>query len=278
MAEGALIGVVSHAAHGETRVAATPPTVRQLIGLGYGVLVESGAGAAAGFTDEAYAEAGAEIGDTKAAWGADVVFAVRAPEAEEIAMLRDGGTLISLLAPGAQPGSGRGAGRAADHRARDGRGAAHLPGAVDGRAVLDGEHRRLPRGDRGRARVRPLLHRAGDRRRQGAAGQGAGGRRRRRGARGDRRRLVDGRDRARHRPAPRGRRPGQVARRGVPAGRRRAGAVRHRLRHGDHRGLQPPGRGDLLRAGRRRRHHHHHRADPRPPGAEADHRRGRRAR
>ncbi len=103
MAEGALIGVVSHAAHGETRVAATPPTVRQLTGLGYRVLVESGAGTAAGFTDEAYTEAGAEVGDTKAAWGAEIVFAVRAPEAEEIAMLRDGGTLVSLLAPGLSP-------------------------------------------------------------------------------------------------------------------------------------------------------------------------------
>ena len=41
---------------------------------------------------------------------------------------------------------------------------------------LDGQHRRLPGRDRGRARVRPVLHRAGDRRRQGAAGQGAGGR------------------------------------------------------------------------------------------------------
>jgi NAD(P) transhydrogenase subunit alpha len=101
--DGALIGVVSHASHGETRVAATPATVRQLLGLGYRVLVEAGAGAAAGFTDEAFREAGAELGDTKAAWGAEVVFAVRAPEAEEIGLLRDGGTLISLLAPGLNP-------------------------------------------------------------------------------------------------------------------------------------------------------------------------------
>ncbi|HUR76045.1 MAG TPA: Re/Si-specific NAD(P)(+) transhydrogenase subunit alpha, partial [Sporichthya sp.] len=101
--DGALIGVVSHGAHAETRVAATPATVRQLTGLGYRVLVESGAGTAAGFTDEAYSGAGAEIGDTKAAWGADIVFAVRAPEAEEIALLRDGGTLVSLLAPGLNP-------------------------------------------------------------------------------------------------------------------------------------------------------------------------------
>ena len=103
MPEGALIGVVSHAAHGETRVAATPPTVRQLTGLGYRVLVESGAGAAAGFTDEAYTGAGAEVGDTKAAWGADIVFAVRAPESDELALIRDGGMLISILAPAHSP-------------------------------------------------------------------------------------------------------------------------------------------------------------------------------
>jgi NAD(P) transhydrogenase subunit alpha len=103
MSDGALIGVVSHATHGETRVAATPATVRQLIGLGYRVLVESGAGSQAGFTDDAYVDAGAETGDTKAAWGADIVFAVRAPEESEIALIRDGGTLISLLAPGLNP-------------------------------------------------------------------------------------------------------------------------------------------------------------------------------
>jgi NAD(P) transhydrogenase subunit alpha len=103
MSDGALIGVVSHAAHGETRVAATPATVKQLTGLGYHVLVESGAGTAAGFTDEAFRDAGADVGDTKAAWGADIVFAVRAPEESELAMIRDGGTLISLLAPGLNP-------------------------------------------------------------------------------------------------------------------------------------------------------------------------------
>ncbi|GAA0639114.1 Re/Si-specific NAD(P)(+) transhydrogenase subunit alpha [Sporichthya brevicatena] len=103
MAESALIGVVSHAGHGETRVAATPATVKQLIGLGYRVLLESGAGVLAGFTDDAYRAAGAEVGDTKAAWGADVVFAVRAPETEELALIRDGATLISILAPGLNP-------------------------------------------------------------------------------------------------------------------------------------------------------------------------------
>ena len=66
-------------------------------------------------------------------------------------------------------------------------------------------------------------HRPGDRGRQGAAGEGARRRRRRGRAGRDRRGEQPGRDRPGHRPAPRGRRPGQVAGRGVPRGRRRAG-------------------------------------------------------
>ena len=54
-----LIGVLKEARPAETRVAATPATVEQLIKLGYDVVVEAGAGAASDFPDEAYAEAGA---------------------------------------------------------------------------------------------------------------------------------------------------------------------------------------------------------------------------
>ena len=147
----------------------------------------AGAGAASGFPDDAYAAAGATIGD---AWAADIVLKVNAPTAAEIARLRDGRHPDRPAQPGAEPRAGRGAGGPADHRARDGRGAAHLAGAVAGRAQLDGQHRRLPRGHRGRARVRPVLHRPGHRGRQGAAGQGAGGRRRRGRAGRDRRRVA----------------------------------------------------------------------------------------
>lgn len=52
------VGVVAESIPGETRVAATPATVRSLLGLGYEVVVESGAGTASGFADDAYAEAG----------------------------------------------------------------------------------------------------------------------------------------------------------------------------------------------------------------------------
>ena len=57
------LGVVAESTPGETRVAATPATTRQLRALGYEVVVEPGAGTASGFSDAAYAEAGARLGD-----------------------------------------------------------------------------------------------------------------------------------------------------------------------------------------------------------------------
>ncbi|MDH6120832.1 Re/Si-specific NAD(P)(+) transhydrogenase subunit alpha [Kitasatospora sp. GAS204B] len=94
------IGVVAESTPGETRVAATPSTVRGLLALGYEVVVESGAGSASGFTDEAYAAAGANLGD---AWSADTVLKVNAPSAGEIARLSDGATVVGLLAPAQRP-------------------------------------------------------------------------------------------------------------------------------------------------------------------------------
>jgi len=97
-----IVGIVKEAAPGERRVAATPDSVTTLIQLGFSVTVESGAGIAAGFDDEAYAAAGATIGDTAGAWSAPVVVKVRPPldgEAEEAARLGTGQTLISYLYP-----------------------------------------------------------------------------------------------------------------------------------------------------------------------------------
>ncbi|MBP2707707.1 Re/Si-specific NAD(P)(+) transhydrogenase subunit alpha [Microbispora sp. RL4-1S] len=93
------LGVVAESAPGETRVAATPATVRQLVSLGYEVIVQAGAGRRASFTDEAYVQAGARTGRREEAWGADVVLKVSAPATEEIAALRDGATLVSLIGP-----------------------------------------------------------------------------------------------------------------------------------------------------------------------------------
>src|SRR5258706_3095169 len=100
---GARIGVANESGRGETRVAATPPTVRQLIGLGYRVEIARGAGVLAGFPDAAYKEAGAEVVDGATAWSADIVFAVGPPTDSEIASVRDGASLVALLSPGLSP-------------------------------------------------------------------------------------------------------------------------------------------------------------------------------
>ncbi|WP_214104865.1 Re/Si-specific NAD(P)(+) transhydrogenase subunit alpha [Acrocarpospora catenulata] len=98
-----IIGVIRESRPGETRVAATPATVAQLLRLGYGVVVESGAGEASSFADEMYAEAGATIGNAAEALGADIVFGVNAPSAGQLDGLGNGATLVSLLAPRLDP-------------------------------------------------------------------------------------------------------------------------------------------------------------------------------
>jgi NAD(P) transhydrogenase subunit alpha len=98
-----IIGIPRESHAGETRVAATPQTVGQLLKLGYSVVVESGAGAASSFADAAYADAGAEIGDRDQALSADVVLKVNAPSDDEIAVIRDGATLVSLISPALNP-------------------------------------------------------------------------------------------------------------------------------------------------------------------------------
>ncbi|MEO6473257.1 MAG: Re/Si-specific NAD(P)(+) transhydrogenase subunit alpha [Aeromicrobium sp.] len=97
------IGVVSESSPGETRVAATPATVLQLITLGYEVSIESGAGSKSSFTDDAYAEAGATIGSAADVWHSDIVFKVNAPSIDEIALLADGAILISMISPALNP-------------------------------------------------------------------------------------------------------------------------------------------------------------------------------
>ncbi|MCP9272463.1 Re/Si-specific NAD(P)(+) transhydrogenase subunit alpha [Mycolicibacterium arenosum] len=94
------IGIPRESQAGETRVAATPQTVGQLLKLGYSVVVEADAGAASSFSDAAYVEAGAEIGDALAA---DVVLKVNAPNDDEVAALKDGATLVSLISPALNP-------------------------------------------------------------------------------------------------------------------------------------------------------------------------------
>ncbi|UZX04746.1 Re/Si-specific NAD(P)(+) transhydrogenase subunit alpha [Arthrobacter sp. CDRTa11] len=96
------IGIVAELGR-ETRVAATPVTVKQLLGLGYEVVVEKGAGESASFRDEAYAEAGALIVGADEAWGSEVVLRINPPTEDEIARLASGATLIGSLSPGLRP-------------------------------------------------------------------------------------------------------------------------------------------------------------------------------
>ena len=92
------LAVLKERAADETRVAATPLTVKQLLALGYEVTVEAGAGRASNFGDDSYTTAGARIGTRAEIWRAYVLLKVNAPSAAEIGYLRDGATLIGLEA------------------------------------------------------------------------------------------------------------------------------------------------------------------------------------
>jgi H+-translocating NAD(P) transhydrogenase subunit alpha len=98
------IGVPAESRSGETRVAATPKTVGQLLGLGHEVVVERGAGARASFSDAAYAASGASVVDSTEAWGSDLVLKINAPDDAEIGLLRPGTLLASLISPALNPG------------------------------------------------------------------------------------------------------------------------------------------------------------------------------
>ncbi|SII11103.1 Re/Si-specific NAD(P)(+) transhydrogenase subunit alpha [Mycobacteroides abscessus] len=94
------IGIPRESHAGETRVAATPQTVGQLLKLGYSVVVESGAGEASSFSDAAYVDAGASVADP---WRSDVVLKVNAPDDTEIAALADHATVVGLISPALKP-------------------------------------------------------------------------------------------------------------------------------------------------------------------------------
>jgi len=100
-----LIGVPKETAAGEKRVATVPDVVEKLVKLGFSVAVESGAGDAANFADDTYRAAGAEVVQTAAElWArSDIVFKVRGPSPDEVALMREGGTLVSFIWPAQNP-------------------------------------------------------------------------------------------------------------------------------------------------------------------------------
>ena len=100
-----VIGIPRETYPGEKRVATVPDVVEKLIKLGFAVTVESGAGEAANFSDDSYRAAGAQIIDGAAQlWAAaDIVFKVRAPDAQEVGLAREGSTLVSFIWPAQNP-------------------------------------------------------------------------------------------------------------------------------------------------------------------------------
>ncbi|OLQ84878.1 NAD(P) transhydrogenase subunit alpha [Vibrio ponticus] len=103
------IGVPKEILAGETRVAASPKSVEQLIKLGFDVVVESQAGELASFDNASFEASGAKVVSKDEAWNSDIIFKVNAPivdnenGVDEIAQLNDGATLVSFIWPAQNP-------------------------------------------------------------------------------------------------------------------------------------------------------------------------------
>ena len=93
------IGVPLEIRPGETRVAATPETVKKLIAQGHTVVIQKGAGITASQPDSAYEAVGATIGSAADAFGAEIVLKVRAPETAELKQIKSGSVLLGMLDP-----------------------------------------------------------------------------------------------------------------------------------------------------------------------------------
>ena len=260
----------------EPRVAATPETVKKLIAAGAAVAVESGAGAASGLADQKYRDAGAEIAGSAsdALRDADLVLRVRRPE--NLEGYRRGAAVVALMDPYDSPDALRRMAEAGVSafalelipritRAQSMDVLSSQANLAGYRAVIEAaEHFGRATADdddggRHRAGGAHLRH----------------GRRRRRPA-GDRHGAPPRRHRQRHRCPPRRQGAGRLARRQVHRGGGRGvqgGGDRGRLRQGNVAGIPGEAGGARRRAHRQAGHRHHDGADPRPPGAEARHRR-----
>lgn len=103
------IGVPKERSDGETRVAASPNSVKQLIKLGFDVCVESEAGVFASFDDATYKEAGATIVSQEEVWGSDLILKVNAPlygesaSVDELSLLKENTTLVCFIYPAQHP-------------------------------------------------------------------------------------------------------------------------------------------------------------------------------
>ena len=239
-----IIGVPRESFPGERRVALVPGVIPNLVKAGFEVVVEAGAGAEAGYPDADYTAKGARLLPTRAEVfaTADLVAQVLGYGSndrtgnEDLPLLRRDQILVGFQRPlgslQIDPGS-RGPGRHVVRRRAD---AADDAGAEHGRAVVDGDHRRVQGGRAGRREAAADLpdadHGGGD----DHAGAGAGDRRRRGRAPGDRHGEAAGRRRLRLRHAAglqgAGPEPGRPVRRAADRGPGRAGRARLRPRPG----------------------------------------------
>jgi len=98
------IAVVKETAPGERRVALDPDGVKRLVAAGVEVLVQSGCGQGAWFSDADYTEAGARVVDEKGLFEeADVVLSLSPPSSQAMESLREGQSFVGLLAPLTNP-------------------------------------------------------------------------------------------------------------------------------------------------------------------------------
>ena len=166
------IGVPKEAAPGERRVALVPESCKKLIQAGYEVSIEAGAGEAAGFPDAAYRDAGAAVETDSAALlgSADLVLKVGPAHREpRSAAMRPGAIYLGSLMPLRNLEAVRALAAAQDHRLLHRRHPADHAGAVDGHALVDGQHRRLQGRAARRGGAQQVLPDAHDRGGHGAA-------------------------------------------------------------------------------------------------------------
>lgn len=93
------IGVPAETRANETRVAATPETVKKYVAQGHTVTIQAGAGTGASYPDEAYAAVGAQVADAAAAFGAELVLKVQSPTVSELPFMKRGAVLVGMLDP-----------------------------------------------------------------------------------------------------------------------------------------------------------------------------------
>ncbi|MFZ6816747.1 Re/Si-specific NAD(P)(+) transhydrogenase subunit alpha [Undibacterium sp. Ji22W] len=93
------IGIPAETRSGETRVAATPETIKKYVSAKHEVIVQAGAGIASSITDEAYQAAGASIGSAADVFAAELILKVRAPSAEERGLIKSGAVIVGMLNP-----------------------------------------------------------------------------------------------------------------------------------------------------------------------------------